>query len=606
MTNMALLLLVTVMAVATSPAELIRYTVSFAERAAHDFRVTLEAPAPVGRSSLEIAMPRWSTGGSQIGDFAAYVQALEAFGPNDIPLRTSKVDLHTWRIELGGASRFEIRYRVHAESPARVYASDLAETGGFLDPAASLVYIQASKGRPIEGPIELRLVDVPADWQVATALAVGSGPLTYRAESYDRLVESPLLAGKLQLREFGAGPARVTVAFDPAGPDLDLDAMTRTAEKLVHVFSQMFGELPFSRFVFLYRLPDRPGSSGMERWNSTTIQLPYSRVTRSLEDFNDITAHQFFHLWNTMRIRPAIKVRPDYSQEVLTRSLWFSEGATRYYAKLGRLRAGLLPEDRFLETQASEILLHQSRPARLFQSLEDASWNAPFSVNLWYRAQSNSIEYGNKGALVSFLLDLAIRDATDGRRSLDDVMRAMNERFGRTARGYGETADILATVNDVAGRDMAAFFEDYVRGTKDLEYGRFLKPAGLDLVEVRRRALDPGFWAERAFGVPVMLVTRVTPGSAAERAGVRNGDEFVGLDDTDIDAGLEMFLARYDAGQAATGRFRRGGQPYTVPLEMREASKDEVVYRLRRVGDPNDRQRRIWNGMIAAAQNSMP
>jgi len=592
------LLLAMSLTLAASAGPTVRYTVSLQDRSNHFYAVAMELDAPGDKPALEVSMSRWSTGGSQIADFAQYVQGFEARGADGKPLPARKVDLYTWQIDSRDAGHIRIRYRVYAESPARVYASDLSEASAFLDPAASLMYLRAAKGRPTNHAIALRLTDVPPGWKAATGLTAGPEPFSYTASNYDRLVESPILAGPLLIRHFTVGSAHIIVAVDPGGPDLDVDALTESVRKVVRTFSDMFGGLPFDNYAFLYRLPDRPGSSGMERWNSTTIQLPYSRVRRSLEDFNDITAHQFFHAWNTMRIRPAVKVKPDYSQEVLTRSLWFSEGATRYYAKLGRVRAALLGEDKFFQTQASEILLHQSRPARSFQSLEDASWNAPFTVNLWYRSRTNSIEYGNKGALVSFLLDLSIRDATDGRRGLDDVMRLMNERFGNFGKGYEETADILAAVNTVVGQDMTWFFDDYVRGTKEVDYQRFVKPAGLHVVEIRRRSLDPGFWAERAFGVPVMVVTTVTSGSDADRAGVKVGDEFVGLDDTDIDAGLETFLARYESGQTAVARFRRGGQDYSATVEMREGATEEVVYRVRRTDLPDDRQQRILRGLL--------
>ena len=571
---------------------------SLHDRANQFYEVTMALDAPDDKSSLEVSMSRWSTGGSQIGDFARYVKGFEARGADGKTRPVRKVDLHTWQIDTMNTDHITIRYRVYAESPARIYASDLSEAGAFLDPGASLMYVRATKGRPTNHAIALRLTDVPSGWTAATGLTAGPDPFSYTTSNYDRLIESPVLAGTLLISNFTVGTADITVAIAPGGPDLDVDALAESVRKIVETFSNMFSGLPFDRYAFLYRLPDRPGSSAMERWNSTTIQLPYSRVRRNLEDFNDLTAHQLFHAWNTMRIRQAVRFEPDYSQAVLTKSLWFSEGTTRYYAKLGRVRAGLLDEDKFFESQASEILLHQNRPARSIQSLEQASWNAPFTANLWYRDRTNSIEYGNKGALVSFLLDLSIRNATDGRQSLDDVMRLMNERFGKPGKGYEETADILAVVNAVSGEDMTWFFDDYVRGTKEIEYQRLVKSAGLEVVELRRNSLDPGFWAERAYGVPVMIVTAVTDGSDADRAGVEVGDEFVGLDDTDIDAGLERFLTRYDAGQTAIARFRRGGQDYSAKVAMKDGANEEIVYRVRRRDQADDRQRRILSGLL--------
>ncbi|MDA0681551.1 MAG: hypothetical protein O2880_14595 [Proteobacteria bacterium] len=557
------LLLLALLPYSVSAEQQVLYTVSLQDRSKHFYDVTMAFDAPRDSSTVQVSMSRWSTGGSQIGDFARYVKGFEARDSDGNLFATRKVDLHTWQVDTMNSDHVSIHYRVFAESPSRIYASDISEDGAFLDPGASLMYVQSMKGRPTSHAIAIQLTNVPSGWTAATGLTAGPRPFSYTTSNYDRLIESPVLVGTLLTDNFQEGSARITVAIAPAEPDLEVDALIENVRKIVRSFSDMFGGLPFSNYTFLYRLPNRPGSSAMERWNSTTIQLPYSRVMRSREDFNDLTSHQFFHAWNTMRIRQAIRFEPNYSEAVLTKSLWFSEGTTRYYAKLGRMRAGLLSENDFLAAQASEILLHQSRPARLTQSLEDASWNAPFTVDLWYRSRSNSIEYGNKGALVSFLLDLAIRDATGGRRSLDDVMRLMNERFGETGIGYEETDDILAAVNSVSGQDMTWFFDDYIRGTTEIDYERLVEPAGLEVVEIRRSNLDPGFWAERAYGVPVMVVTAVTTGSSADEGGVEVGDAFVGLDNTDIDAGLETYLAKFETGDTVTARFRRGLEDYS-------------------------------------------
>ena len=64
-------------------------------------------------------------------------------------------------------------------------------------------------------------------------------------------------------------------------------------------------------------------------------------------------AHEFFHVWNVKRIRPAEMWPYDYDREQFTPLLWVSEGITDYYGDLVLARTGLWPPER---TSSAQIL----------------------------------------------------------------------------------------------------------------------------------------------------------------------------------------------------------------------------------------------------------
>jgi predicted metalloprotease with PDZ domain len=121
------------------------------------------------------------------------------------------------------------------------------------------------------------------------------------------------------------------------------------------------------------------------------------------------------------------------------------------------------------------------RPAHLWQSAEESSLDAWFEGLSEYRDPARSISYYNKGQILGVMLDLAIRDATDNHKSLDDVMRRMYEFYGAKGRFYDDSEGIRAAVEEVAGKDFHDFFAHYVAGTEDIPYGQFLSVAGLTL-----------------------------------------------------------------------------------------------------------------------------
>ncbi len=209
----------------------------------------------------------------------------------------------------------------------------------------------------------------------------------------------------------------------------------------------------------------------------------------------EITAHEFFHLWNVKRIRPQSLEPVDYTREMWSPSLWFAEGVTDTYATFTLVRSGVWTKQRYLEDLSAQITDLQSHPARKWQSAEESSLDAWYEKYSLYEAPDFSISYYNKGQLLGVLLDITIRDATDNRASLDDVMRRMNEEYAHAGRFYPESAgvraaaeEVIAAANGGAKTDLAEFFDDYVAGTEEIPFADLLSRAGLQLSERARRA----------------------------------------------------------------------------------------------------------------------
>src|ERR1043166_6969802 len=123
----------------------------------------------------------------------------------------------------------------------------------------------------------------------------------------------------------------------------------------------------------------------------------------------------------------------------------------------------------------------QNTPGRLVQSAEDASFDAWIK---FYRPDENfinsQVSYYDKGAILGLLLDLEIRKASGGRKSLDDVMRFLYTDFYKKNRNY-TPADFQKTCELMAGSSLEQFFARYVRGKDELDYNAALAAAGLTL-----------------------------------------------------------------------------------------------------------------------------
>jgi predicted metalloprotease with PDZ domain len=236
----------------------------------------------------------------------------------------------------------------------------------------------------------------------------------------------------------------------------------------------------------------------MEHRNGTAITVPAEELRKHWENLEDVAAHEFFHLWNVKRIRPQSLEPIDYVHGNDTRDLWFCEGVTSAYGALALLRAGLITRKTFYARLGASIATLESRPARFFQSAEESGLEAWFEKYDDYLRPQRSISYYNKGELLGFLLDLALRHATGNAAGLDDVMRRLNEDFARPGRYYTE-ADLRRTIAQIAPTfsGLDAFFEDYVRGTRELDYHTYLGYAGLELEKESRASAPLGSEASK-------------------------------------------------------------------------------------------------------------
>lgn len=464
----ATLLLGILVFAAIPSAATIEYSVSLAQPDQHLFRVTMTVPNV--EEELVVAMPAWNAF-YQIRDFAHRVQNVRARS-EDAVLRVTKDDKQTWRITRVANSerpleRVIIEYAVYWDDPGP-FSSQLNSTHGFINPAMVLFYVPSRRGEDSR----LKLTDVPTGWSAATALKPGETSFTFRAGNYDLLVDAPVEVSGFEETRLEVAGARIRLAVH--GTDWDRSALSDSIRRIVAYQVGLMREVPFDEFVFIYHF-GMGGGGGMEHANSTAIDLGARGWAAG------VTAHEFFHLWNVKRIRPRSLEPVDYSREQWTRALWFAEGVTNTYGAFTLVRTGLWSSRQFFDDLGDQMGELESRPAYRWQSAEQSSLDAWHERYPLYRRPEFSVSYYTKGQVLGVLLDVLIRDATNNRASLDDVLRHMNDEFARRGRFYDDSVHIRAAVEKVAGRDFGDFFARYVAGADALPFRTVLGLAGLTL-----------------------------------------------------------------------------------------------------------------------------
>jgi predicted metalloprotease with PDZ domain len=556
----------------------ISYAVDLREPATHLARITMSIPeAPAG---TEIQFPAWNAL-YQIRDFVKNVEGLEA-RCDEQPIELARIDLYTWSNAGHSCSALEVRYSVYLNEDS-VFSSVLNEEHAYLNPAMVLFYLPRERRR---GAL-VRLA-VPAHWKLATFLDGPSPDGVYSAANYDELADSPIEAGTFREYQYEQNGALYRIIVDAGSNQYDPGRIIESLQKITATATGLMQDVPFSRYTFLYHFGRETGG-GMEHANGTAISFAANDLRNNWLGFESVSAHEFVHAWNVKRIRPQ-KLEPvDYIRGNDTSDLWFAEGLASTLQEYILLRAGLMSRDTFYARLGGEIRRLHDRPARHTQSLEDAGREAWLEKYPDYQRPERSISYYNKGMIVGFLLDLAIRQATGSRRSLDDVFRRLNTDFAKGGR-YFRREDLVQILLEIApsGCDFRGFFRDYITGTRELEYDKFLSYAGLRLAGRTSEEGALGFLAVRNFDGPV-TVQSVAQGSSAARAGLEAGDELVEMNGKPLRSLPQDLLRGSKPGREVRFLIRRDGREFSIRFRLESAVRTAYHIEEMKTASPEQR-----------------
>ncbi len=564
----------------------IRYTLDL--RAPQTHEVQVEMVVPDLPPSTEIQFPAWNAL-YQIRDFIRNVEDVRGECDGQ-PFLLKHVDLNTRRTDSRPCTTLTLRYAVYINEEGP-FSSILNEHHSFMNLAMVLFYLPQGRERPVH--IKFLL---PAGWKLATLLPEGGSPDEFEAANYDALVDSPVEAGHFDAFGYPQSGATIRVIVDANPQDYSSSRLLDALEKITATETAMMRDVPFSQYTFIFHFLGNTGSGGMEHATGTAISLPVSAVRDNWSYVEATSAHEFFHLWNVKRIRPAGLEPVDYVHGNDTGALWLSEGVTSTYQELTLERSGLVTREDFYRRIAFQIGLLQERPARLFQSVEQAGRSAWLEKYLDYLRPQRSISYYNKGELVGFLLDLAIRHATANRRSLDDVMRRLNEDYAKRGRTFTDP-DLRDVISGLAPEftDLDAFFHDYVSGTKEFDYDTYFGYAGLRLMVTTAAQGALGFRATQRFEGPIS-VESVGQDSNAARAGLRQGDILAGMNNRPLHALPEQLLGGFKPGAKVAFEVRRGNQTFNIKYNLGESHV--TSYRLEEISHPSEDQIRVRSGWL--------
>ncbi|MEP6922404.1 MAG: PDZ domain-containing protein [bacterium] len=596
------------------PFHSITYRLGMSRPASHLFEVNIQVELPENApESLDFQLPRWSPGRYAVFDFAKNVQEFKAYGEicaqvvpaatcRVNPLIVTRVDSQTWRLAAPKTRQLTISYKV--------FGNDLSGTFSQLDTRhanynGGSIFMYVVNHKP--DPVHL-IIDPPAGWRVINGWTQQADQREWQFPNWDVMIDaSTEIAPDWTEDQFKIDGKTYHVMVHSFGEEGGKrPALVRDIEKIVRAETAMWGPPEFDAYTFLihFAADDRSGD-GMEHLTSTQIIEPGALADPGVyDDTLGTVAHEFFHVWNVKRLRPLEFGPWDFTQPANTRGLWVAEGLTNYYGHLMLRRSGILDDARFLRRESETIQQIENASGSRLMSAEESSQSAPFLDDAPHAQRTNlvntSISYYPKGELIGFVLDLLIRGKTNGRASLDDVMRSMYDEFYLKSpkgsyylrgRGY-TTEDFQRVAQQVALFDLGGFFARHVRNVDVLPYDEALGYVGLRLSKSLAREPYNGGMSLSGGLRRGAVIASVRNGSVAEDAGLQEGDQIItiGGKNAGADNWLRL-LASYKQGDRVPVVVKRDRRTIQATLVL--GPPERVEYRIEERADATPEQKSL-------------
>jgi predicted metalloprotease with PDZ domain len=387
--------------------------------------------------------------------------------------------------------------------------------------------------------------------------AMGRADFTY--PNFDDLVDAPVQLGNFPVFKFDVNGVPHEVAMVGRN-NADVEKLRDDMQLMCRTMAKVVNDHPCKRYTFIVQNVEN-GGGGLEHKNSTVLMMSrwaYTDAAR-YKGFLGLVAHEYFHLWNVKRIRPAELGPFNYRQENYTDLLWLAEGITSYYDEIALMRAGIVTRKEFLGTMAGYVNAHENRMGARVATISEMSHDAWIKE---YRPNENSknstYSYYSKGVVVGFLFDAWIVASTNGSKHLDDVMQYLwrthykNKALGEEGAGITEK-DFLNAVKTVilSGPETGVatkmsfdqFAKQLLHSTEIPDYSGLIKAAGIDTKITENQSKKFGLTCELSNGRTVVKGIHAHPTAAGFQLGVNVNDELIALNGVRIENNIDdLFL----------------------------------------------------------------
>lgn len=551
---------------------MINYIVSIENANSHliDLRLVIDEPLAKGQ---EFWLPDWIPGSYMIRDFARNIVKLSG-KQEDRTVKMSKCSKSVWQLD-EDVDCIAIDYQVYAWDLS-VRSAHFDDQHCFFNGTSIFLAVRGQE----DFPHQIKLVEPSyakdKNWKVATSMTIlttnDTGFGKYQSNSYAELIDHPFEIADCIETSFMIGDVEHRMIFAEAPENVDLKRIAKDVQSICQYECNFFADQkpPFAQYLFM-TFVQKHGFGGLEHMSSTALHCSHSDLPKIGDDpvsksndyqkFLALCCHEYFHCWNVKRIKPARFKAYKLQQEIHTELLWFFEGITSYYDELFLVRCGVITPQNYLDMLAKNISRYMRGKGRQNQSVTESSFDA---WTKFYKQDENAsnaiVSYYVKGGLVAFCLDFEIRRLTSNGKNLDDLMRLIWQKHGKSEVGVDEK-DIQKLAEELVGTSMQDFFYFILYSTEELDLLRLFTHLGINYQLLpESKQMDKGGYVKSTLKRKAVCslnlihkrnpvgaeIVSVLEGGCAANIGLSNKDIVIALDGYRLDSGeLDKRIAGY-------------------------------------------------------------
>jgi predicted metalloprotease with PDZ domain len=562
----ALLLIGSVGKINAQTSDTICYTISLDKAIHHEADINISLNVPE-QQDVFLVMSKASPGRYAVHNFAKNIYNLKVQVENNaITESIVRLEPDVWKVpDVKG--QISISCTLFGNQADGTYAT-ITDRYAILNMPATLPWIKSFDKYPVKLTIDLPDTSL---WKIATQLPLlDSANHVYFAPNLQYLMDSPLLIGNLTwktLKLQHSPDSSFYLALLGDFNKTDLDTLAFKASKVIDEQKMVYGEFPdfdFGNYIFLAGYGPEMNGDGMEHRNSTVITQP-STDKSNVNDLIGTISHEFFHVWNMERIRPSSLEPFDFTKANVCGELWFGEGFTSYYGDLALCRAGIMSTDEYLTILGRKINMVLNSPGWHFGSPVYMSEMAVFTDQAAAadvtNFQNTFLSYYSYGEAIALALDLRLRTEFKG-KSLDDLMKLMWSKFGKTGIGYSNK-DIQNALAEITGNAGFAvdFFQKHIYSNQMPDFEALFARAGYKFVKKNPGRTSIGFLRLQFENGKCYMASSPLFGSPVYEAGIIEGDEILLIDGQPVTdyAELNYIVGTRRAGDEIKIRFIHHG-----------------------------------------------
>jgi predicted metalloprotease with PDZ domain len=440
---------------------MLTYHISFEDNENRFIRLCFKI-SQIHQDILYLQLPSWRPGRYELQNFAKNIRKFNVLDSNRNVVHYVKTSKDRWEIDTKGISEITIEYEYFANQPD-AGGSYTCNDYVYINPVNCMMYVE---GRMDEQ--YTLYFSLPENYRIASQLTQVSKH-TLSAPGFDYLADSPLIASpSLELHAisgtFNSEPFTINLWFQGKHP-FDVERLKNDTLTYAQYQIEKMGEMPSKVYHFLYLMHEQPFRHGVEHLDSTVIamgQLEDQTVEEYYNDLLAISSHEFFHLWNIKRMRPAEMWPYDFTKENYSTLGYVYEGITTYLGDLFLLHSGVWSEEQYLHSLSGDLLRHVKNEGRFNYSLAESSWDTWLDGYV-PGVKGRKISIYIEGLIAAWCADILLLEHSKGKNRLYDAMRELYNLSYKRHKGY-TAEDYKQILEEMSNISFHAYFEELIYG----------------------------------------------------------------------------------------------------------------------------------------------